>query len=153
MRGLGRRFDRLENPTTLRLGPWVLSVDASGEIVATNDQGRVVEFTRQIAAANAAAPKPAGLHRTYLVTITGSPTGGVFQLRFAGGLTDPLDHDATAAEVKAALVALSSRYSALDFDVQGSNGGPWTITVPDFGPISAIWSGLTGGTMPAITVE
>jgi hypothetical protein len=152
MRGIRRRFDRLENPNTVRVGPWVLSVDADGELIATAP-GRVVALTRQLAAANTAAGKPAGLHRTYVVTITGDPDGGVFQLRFAGSLTEPLDYDATAGEVLAALVGLSSRYSAIDFDVQGSAGGPWTVTVPDFGPISTVWSGLTGGTMPAITVE
>lgn len=150
MRGIKRGLDNLANPSAVRIGEWVLSVDSSGELIATKP-GRLVELTRQLAATNAAG-KTVGLHRTYLVTIVGSPTGGAFQLKFAGTPTTPLDPDATADEVRDALVALSSRYSTLDFTVTGANGGPWTIVAPDFGTISAI-SALTGGSLPSITVE
>lgn len=95
-------------------------------------------------------------------TITGSPTGGTFTLTFtnpwtgAPETTAAIAHNATAATVQAALLALSA-FDAGDVVVTGSAGGPYTIT---FGgrylqrPVSAITAtgSFTGGSSPAIAV-
>ncbi|WP_417386934.1 hypothetical protein [Gimesia sp.] len=56
------------------------------------------------------------------VTIGNSPTGGTFTLTFDGETTDPLDYDATAAEVQAELVGLSN-IGADNVVVTGEDGG------------------------------
>lgn len=50
----------------------------------------------------------AGVDEVQTVTISGGPTGGTFTLTFNGQTTDPIDYDATAAEIQAALRALST---------------------------------------------
>lgn len=150
VRNLARQVNAQENASTLRLGKWVLSVDGAGEIVATAP-GRTVNLTAPLAAAE--TRQRSGLHRTYTVTAEGSPTGGAFRLRFLGAWTDDIDHDATSSDVRTALLALNSRYSTLDFNVTGSAGGPWTVIVPDLGPLSGDGSGLTGGTNMGITID
>ncbi len=52
-------------------------------------------------------------------------TGGTFRLAFEGDMTAPLAYNATAAQVDAALEAMSS---VDNVSVTGSSGGPWTIT-------------------------
>lgn len=88
-----------------------------------------------------------------LVTITGTPTGGTFTLTVAGKTTAGIAYNAAASAVKSALVALDDGYSASDFTVTGSNGGPFTITYPSgLGAVTASGASLTGGTAPAVTV-
>jgi hypothetical protein len=73
------------------------------------------------------------------LTITGTPTGGTFQLGFGGDTTGNIDWDATAAEVELAL-------EALDSIPQGEAtcaGGPFPVTLED--------NSLTGGTSPTLT--
>lgn len=150
-RDVSARLRSLELPgETVRIGRWVLSVDSSGELVATT-QGRTVRLTEPLQGNQAAAT--AGLHRTFTVTVEGSPTGGVFTLLFVGAETVELARNATAAAIKTALVGLSPRYSELDFSTSGAAGGPWTVIVPDLGNLGLGRVELTGGTDPAITIE
>lgn len=86
------------------------------------------------------------------VTITGAPTGGTFTLSYLGQTTAAIAYNATAAAVKAALVALDDGYGASDFVVSGTAGGPYAVTTPTPGTLSGSGAGLTGGTSPDVTV-
>jgi len=86
----------------------------------------------------------------WTATITGSPTGGTFTLTYGGNTTAPIAFNATASAVKSALAALDDGYSASDWTVTGS--GPYAITTPAAGALTANGSGLTGGTTPNVTV-
>ena len=95
-----------------------------------------------------------------LVTITGSPTGGTFRLRYKGTYTTALAYNAPAATVQAAL-----EHAGLGLGnvaVSGSAGGPYTVTaqgsldpadtVNDFPLLDYDAALLTGGTSPSVTV-
>lgn len=89
-----------------------------------------------------------------LVTITGAPTGGSFTLTFSGQTTGAIAWNASAAVVKAALVALSNMESA---DVYVTGTGPYTVTFrgqysgTNVAALTATAS-LTGGTSPAVAI-
>ncbi|CAM3038616.1 hypothetical protein SKPI104516_15485 [Skermania piniformis] len=84
---------------------------------------------------------------TYTVAVTGSPTGGTWTATVGGQTTSGIPYDATAGEVEAPLEALSTVSAAT---VTGSDGGPWTVTVP--AALTASGAGLIGGTAPSVTV-
>jgi hypothetical protein len=67
-----------------------------------------------------------GTNEQQTVTLTSCTTH--FTLTLGGKETSELDHEASNAEVKAALVALDDGYEAADFTVTGSAGGPYTVT-------------------------
>jgi hypothetical protein len=82
----------------------------------------------------------------YLTTL-GTQASGTFTLTFKGKTTDPLPYNATSAAVKAALVALDDGYTAADWTVTGSAGGPYTVTTPGGLPITGSGASLaTPGT-------
>jgi hypothetical protein len=102
-------------------------------------------------------PLSAGTSEVQTVTITGAPTGGTFTLTYAGQTTAPIPFNATAAQVEAALEALSN----LDTDEVAVGGGPgpgtpWTVTfaaqLGNVGQMTANGSALTGGVTPAVGV-
>lgn len=151
-RNTEKRLRALESgSTSVRIGPWTLSA-VDGELVARAPGRSPVILTGPASLAESASPET-GLHRTFVVTVNGSPTGGEFTLRFRGAETSPLTHNESAGDIKDALVELSSQYSDLDFDVSGSSGGPWTVIVPNIGRLSVASFALTGGTLPTVTVE
>lgn len=80
-----------------------------------------------------------------------TPITGTFVLEWRNAYTPALAHNATAATLKAALVALGGGYTADNWTVTGSAGGPYTITAPGGGALTGDGSGLTGGTI-AITL-
>lgn len=94
------------------------------------------------------------------LTITGIPTGGVFQLSFNGQVTTALPWNATALQVQNALLALSTitRYSG---DTQGVTvglvGAAYTVTFQNQcgnqwqPPIVLYSNSLTGGANPSVT--
>lgn len=101
-------------------------------------------------------PYAAVSNEVQTLTVTGAPTGGTFTITWSGQTTDAIAYNATAAEVQAALEALSN-IAPGDVVVTGDAGGPWTLT----------WGGtqlgedvaeptttesFTGGTTPDITV-
>jgi len=67
-----------------------------------------------------------GTNAVQTITITAA-TGGTFTLTFGGQTTTALSYAATAAQVQAALQALSS-IGAGNVTVSGSAGGPYTVT-------------------------
>lgn len=81
----------------------------------------------------------------WLVTL-GSPASGTFTLTWLGATTAGIAYNATAAAVKSALVALDDGYTADDWTVAGSAGGPYTVTAPGGGALTGSGAGLTGGT-------
>jgi hypothetical protein len=93
------------------------------------------------------------------VTVTGSPTGGTYTLTFSGQTTAGIPYNATAAQVKAALEALSN-IAPGDVTVSGGPHPGTVISVTfagaylgeDVAQMTASASGLTGGTSPAVTV-
>jgi len=103
-----------------------------------------------------------GTNAVYTVTLTGTPAGGGFTLKF----TDPdtgqvqetasIAYNAASSAVTSALTALPGIGSG-NVTTSGSAGGPWTITFQ--GALAAMpitlafgTNGLTGGTNPTATV-
>lgn len=95
-----------------------------------------------------------------LVTVTGTPTGGTFRLKYKGTYTSNLAYNAAAAVVQAALE--HGGMGLGNVAVTGSAGGPYTVTVQgaldpadttnDFPLLDYDASSLTGGTSPSVTV-
>lgn len=93
------------------------------------------------------------------ISITGSPTGGTFKLKFGGQTTASLNHNSSAAAIKTALEALASIGSG---NVDTSGGAlPGTPVVVTFignlagRPVSLITvvnEALTGGSSPAVSI-
>lgn len=88
---------------------------------------------------------------TFTVTVTGAPDGGTFTLSVGGTATGTIAYNASAATVKTAIVAVDDSILADDVTVTGSNGGPWTVTLPAVLTLGSA-AGLTGGTDPSVTV-
>ncbi|MEU9615842.1 hypothetical protein AB0K87_02150 [Streptomyces sp. NPDC053705] len=93
------------------------------------------------------------------VTVTGGPTGGTYTLTFSGQTTAAIPYNATAAQVKSALEALSN-IAPGDVTVTGGPhpGTAMQVTFAgaylseDVAQMTASGTGLTGGTTPAVTV-
>lgn len=95
---------------------------------------------------------------TKTVTITGTPTGGTFKLRFSANdiPTATINHNASAANVKTALVAIDDAYVAADFATSGGAlpGTAVVVTYPAaLGDLEVDTNSLTGGTDPEVTVS
>lgn len=93
------------------------------------------------------------------LTITGSPTGGTFTLTYSGQTTSALAYNATAAEVQAALRALSN-IADTEIFCYGSQLPAGTITIHFANTLgaadrAAITSSdsLTGGSTPATALS
>ncbi len=89
------------------------------------------------------------------LTLSGSPTGGNFTLRFKGAPTTSLSHNATNSAIQAALEALAT-IGAGNVAVTGS--GPFTITFTGAlagkeQPLLEFTNALTGGTSPTPSIS
>ena len=101
-----------------------------------------------------AVPAPsgqAGLPQSTTLTITGTPTGGSYKLTYLGEETASIAHNANAAAIKAALVALNDSLGADDFTVTGT--GPFTVVARGGGAVTVTTVALTGGTSPTVTAS
>jgi hypothetical protein len=113
---------------------------------------------------NLTGPAPAVAHTTsgsgvndlQTLSVSGNPTGGTFTLAFGGQTTAAIPFNATAAQVQAALVALSSIGAGNVVCAGGAlPGAAVTVTFQGtlgFAPqiaITAPVNNLTGGTNPA----
>lgn len=81
----------------------------------------------------------AGTNEVQSVTAAAGVSGGTFTLAFNGPVTQPIAWNATAAQVQAALRALSTINTVT---VTGAGGGPFTVT----------WSGSQGSAAQALLV-
>jgi hypothetical protein len=99
-----------------------------------------------------------GVNEVQVITITGTPTGGTFDLTFDGQTAANLAYNITAANLQTALRALSNINGA-NVTVAGNAGGPYTVTFigalagANQPAITADPANLTGGTDPAVTIE
>lgn len=99
-----------------------------------------------------------GVNEIQTITITGTPTGGSYTLTFNGQTTSAIPYNATTADVKAALEALSN----INFGQIVVAGGPHpgtAITVAFGGqyehtdvPQMTATGSFTGGSSPAVAV-
>lgn len=102
--------------------------------------------------------KAGGVNAVQSLTSTGTPAGGTFTRTFGGQTTAPIPYNATAAQVQAALQALST------IGVGGviATGGPFpgapiALTFAGLNAVQPVAlttgndSGLTGGSSPATT--
>lgn len=137
--------------------------------MAINDKSVITAAVGYVftAPVGTAAPTPAELEtvdpivfgaQVITVKLTGSPTGGTFTLTVGAGTTTPLAYNATAAQIQAALEALTtvgtgnvyatgaSLSAGIDVAVIGSLQGD-TIT------LTGSATGLTGGSAPAVDIQ
>lgn len=99
-----------------------------------------------------------GVNEVQSLAITGTPTGGTFTLTYSGQTTSALAYNATAAQVQAALEALSN-IGAGDVSCTGGPLPGTAIAVQFRGALAATnvaqmttTDSLTGGTAPASAV-
>jgi len=112
-----------------------------------------------IAATGLYGPYAALTTEVQTVTITGTPTGGTYTLTYSGQTTAAIPYNATAAQVQAALIALSNIGPA---DVVCTGGPhPGTAVTVTFGgalanadiaAMTASSASLTGGSTPAVVI-
>lgn len=121
----------------------------AGNVSVAGDNGGsyMIEFTGSLAETNVPplSGDPSGLtgvNEQQTITLA-TATGGTFILLFNGVESADLDFDATAAEVQAALEAMSN-IGAGNASVAGPDGGPWVITFQ---------SGLGKSDQPLIEVD
>lgn len=120
-----------------------IDVDAGGELFTKNQA--ILRGEARIGAGVLMPPAFAVISLgpvEYTATLTDA-TGGTFTLTFGGLTTSAIAYNASAATVKAALVALDDGYTASDWAVTGSAGGPYTITTPG-GTLTGSGASLTG---------
>lgn len=133
----------------------------SPQYTADNEAAKfVVNFVITSRPLQGAAVPAAGTDEVQTVTVTGSPTGGTYTLTFNSQTTSGIAYNAAAADVQAALEALSN---VAPGDVACTGGPhPGTPVVVTFGgaydgtdvpQMTASAAGLTGGTSPAVTVS
>lgn len=98
-----------------------------------------------------------GVNEVQTVTVTGSPGGGTFTLKYRGQETGTINYNGAASAVQTALRALSNVGSS-SVTVTGSNGGPYAVTFggplgnTDVFMLQLGTNAMTGGTTPSITV-
>ncbi|MFK8851245.1 hypothetical protein [Streptomyces sp. Ac-502] len=105
------------------------------------------------------APYSGPTSEAQTVTVTGSPTGGTYTMTFNSQTTASIPYNATAAQVKAALEALSN-INPGDVLVTGGPHPATPVVVTFAGQylgdnvaqMTASATNLTGGTSPAVTV-
>ncbi|MEW2267812.1 hypothetical protein [Streptomyces sp. NPDC047868] len=105
------------------------------------------------------APYSGPTSEVQTVTITGTPTGGTYTLTWSGQTTAGIPYNATAAQVQAALEALSN-IEVGDVIVSGGPHPGTVVTVTfagrymgdDQAQMTASAASLTGGTSPAVNI-
>ena len=105
------------------------------------------------------APYGGSSEEVQAVTITGTPTGGTYTLTYSGQTTAAIPYNATAAQVRIALEALSN----IGAGNVTTSGGPHPGTAvnvtftgalanTNVAQMTASSASLTGGTSPTVTV-
>jgi hypothetical protein len=93
-----------------------------------------------------------------VLTVTGTPTGGTYTLTFNGQTTAAIPYNATAAQVRTALEALSTIGAGNVTTAGGPHPGSavtvtfaGTLANTNVAQLTANSAGLTGGTTPTVT--
>lgn len=113
----------------------------------------------KITASGLYAPYAAATNEVQTVTITGTPTGGTYTLTWSGQTTAAIPYNATAAQVRTALEALSNLAPG-DVTVTGGPHPGTAMTVTFGGTLlgdnvaemTASGASLTGGSSPAVAI-
>jgi hypothetical protein len=138
-----------------------LPIALTDEATSTSDQltYSITDTTKRFLDLDTAVVVQARYNERQSVTITGTPTGGTFVLRFGGQDTSALDWNCTYSQMQSALEALSSIGSG---NVVVTGGpGPGTAFAVEFHGTMAYASqalitlqtnSLTGGTTPSVAI-
>lgn len=104
------------------------------------------------------APYGGSSEEVQTLTVTGTPTGGTYTLSFGGQTTATIPYNATAAQVRTALEALSTIGTGNVTTAGGAHPGtPITVTFTgalantNVAQMTANSAGLTGGSTPTVT--
>lgn len=84
----------------------------------------------------------------YTVTLADGSSGETFVLEVNGNETSAIAYNASAATVKAAIVAVDDGLTADNVTVTGSSGGPYTVTLP-----ATLAAGTVTGDLTATVVS
>ncbi|MFD6770601.1 hypothetical protein ACFWC6_30760 [Micromonospora chalcea] len=112
-----------------------------------------------VTATNRYAPYGGSTEEVQTVTITGTPTGGTYTLTYSGQTTAAIPYNATAAQVRTALEALSN-VGAGNVTTSGGPHPGTAVSVTFTGALAntnvaqmtASGASLTGGSSPTVTV-
>ena len=91
--------------------------------------------------------------RTHTLDLTNNPTGGTYTLTYGAESTTPLAHNATPAQVAAALTALAGVGTATVTGAGGTSALPYTIILDNQTSTLGTTSSLVSGATPTLTVE
>ncbi|MFY1588986.1 hypothetical protein ACN267_31350 [Micromonospora sp. WMMD734] len=104
------------------------------------------------------APYGGSSEEVQTLTVTGTPTGGTYTLTYSGQTTAAIPYNATAAQVRTALEALSNIGAGNVTTAGGAHPGtPITVTFTgtlantNVAQMTANSGGLTGGSSPTVT--
>ncbi|WGD38475.1 hypothetical protein [Lysinibacter sp. HNR] len=86
----------------------------------------------------------------WTVAIAGKPTGGSFSLILGGAATPPIAHNATPANITAALTGLSGVTGITGITTSGTD--PYEVSLPSPSVLAVGAVDLTGGDSPTVTV-
>jgi hypothetical protein len=113
--------------------PWVVTVTTPANTPIALMTANSASLTGGSGTVTELQAGSAGVNEVQTVTAAAGVSGGTFTLTFNGATTIPINWNATAAQVQAALRALSTINTVT---AAGSAGGPWTVT----------WSGAQANT-------
>lgn len=128
----------------------LMAADGLGEVF-------IADYGNALADASDGVLAGGGTNEQQTATVTGTPTGGNFKLRFINQTSAVIAHNALAATVQSTLEAVASIGTG-NVSVSGSAGGPWTITfqgewaATDVELLELVDNALTGGTAPSVTI-
>jgi hypothetical protein len=138
--------------------PITLDADA---VLAVFTDGYIPSGTvlAKVTATSRFAPYGGSSEEVQQVAITGVPTGGTYTLTFNGQTTTAIPYNATAAQVRTALEALSTIGAGNVTAAGGPHPGTaisvtftGTLANTNVAQMTASSAGLTGGTSPAVAV-
>lgn len=95
-------------------------------------------------------PVKSGSKTGWTVQVTGTPTGGTYQLTLNGTPTSNLAYNALAADIATALNGLAGVTGISGITASGT--GTITVTLPTAAILAKGTTALTGGTSPNVTV-
>lgn len=138
-----------------------LPIALTNEATSTSDQltYSITNTAKRFLDLDTAVVVQARYNERQSVTITGTPTGGTFVLRFGGQNTSPLNWNCTSSQMQTALEALSS-IGAGNVVVTGGPGPGTAFTVEFQGTLAYLsqanitlqTNSLTGGSSPSVAI-